>query len=138
MILVAIIILSTSTIQAETIKNEAEDKIAENIEDDEESSCLGCIYGSVGNSHGVYTWTTYPFALVTSGIKSTICGIGGGYSMFLSLNRVHYVTAHVIGYKPLTKYVHLTTDDPIQRVNFDMYGRERESSESNSMDKIES
>ncbi len=134
-IIIAIIILSTSTIQAETIKNEAEDKIAENIEEDEESSCLGCIYGSVGNSHGVYTWTTYPFALVTSGIKSTICGIGGGYSMFLSLNRVHCVTAHVVGFKPLTKYVHLTTDDPIQRVVFDMDGYEQESSESNPINK---
>ena len=43
-IIIAIIILSTSTIQAKTIKNETENKIAENIEDDEESSCLGCIY----------------------------------------------------------------------------------------------
>ena len=49
--------------------------------------------------------------------------------MFLSLNFVHYVTAHVIGFKPLTLYVHLTADDPIQRVVFDMYGHERESSE---------
>jgi len=130
-IIITITILSTSIIQAETIKNETE-----NIEAYEESICLGFIYGSVGNSHGVYTWTPYPFALLTSGIKLTRCLINGGYFMFLSLNRVHYVTAHVIGFKPLTLYIRLTADDPIQRVTFDMDGYERESSESYFIDKI--
>ena len=130
-IIITIIILSTSIIQAEPIKNETKDK-----ETNEESTCLGFIYGSVGNSHGVYTWTTYPFALVTSGIKLTRCNIGGGFFMFLSLNRFHYVTAHVIGFKPLTLHIRLTADDPIQRVSFDMDGHERESYEMHFNDNI--
>ena len=130
-IIITIIILSTSTIQAEDIKNETKEK-----ETNEESTCLGFIYGSVGNSHGVYTWTTYPFALVTSGIKLTRCNIGGGFFMFLSLNRLHCVTAHVIGFKPLILYIQLTADDPIQRVSFDMYGHERESYEMDLNDNI--
>ena len=123
-IIITIIILSTSIIQAGTIKNETKDNVT-----NEESTCFGFIYGSVGNSHGVYTWTTYPFALVTSGIKLTRCSIGGGFFMFLSLYHVHRVTAHVVGFKPLTLFIQLTADDPIQRVSFDMYGYERESYE---------
>lgn len=124
LIIIILFILSTSTIQAETIKthnkNETENIIAEKTEADEEPNCIGLIHGSVGNSHGVYSWTPYPFALVTAGIKRTRCNIIGDYSMSLLLYREYYVTAHVIGFKPLTKYVYLTLKDPIQTITFDM------------------
>lgn len=116
LIIVIIFILSTSTIQAVTIKtcNKNQTKI------DVESSCLGLILGSVGNSHGVYSWTSYPFSLVTAGIKSTRCNLIGDYSMSLLLYHEYYVTAHVIGFKPLKKYVYLTLEEPIQTITFDM------------------
>lgn len=116
LIIVIIFILSTSTIQAATIKtrNKNQTKI------DVESSCLGLIQGSVGNSHGVYSWTSYPFSLVTARIKSTRCNLNGDYSMSLLLYHEYYVTAHVIGFKPLKKYVYLTLEEPIQKITFDM------------------
>ena len=124
LIIIIIFILSTSTIQAETIKihnkNETENIIAEKTEADEEPNCIGLIHGCVGNSHGVYSWTSCPFALVTAGIKRARCGIFGFYSMPLLLYREHYVSAHVIGFKPLKKYVYLTLEEPIQEIVFDM------------------
>lgn len=124
LIIIIIFILSTSTIQAETIKthnkNETENIIAEKTEADEEPNCIGLIHGGVGNSHGVYSWTPYPFALVTTGIKRARCGLFGFYSMSLLLYREYYVTAHVKGFEPLTKYVYLTLEEPIIELYFDM------------------
>ena len=101
-------------------ENYIENQHAGNIEADEESSCTGLIHGSVGNSHGVWSWTPYPFALVTAGLKRARCNIAGDYSMSLLLYHEYYVTAHVIGFKPLTKYVYLTLDETIERITFDM------------------
>ena len=133
-IIIVFFITSAINVQAKTInknyenvettkksnENDIENKHAVTIEADEESSCIGLIHGSVGNSHGVYTWTSYPFALVTAGIKRTRCNIFGDYSMTLLLYREYYVTAHVKGFEPLTKYVYLTLEEPIQKITFDM------------------
>jgi len=110
-IIVALLTIST-TIPASTI-----DKKIKN----EKPTIEGCIYGEVGNSHGVYTWTFYPFALVTSGLKRSRCNFYGQYSMKLSLNTEHFVTAHVRGFKPLTKKVYLTDEKPTKEIFFDMY-----------------
>ena len=40
--------------------------------------------------------------------------------MSLCLYREYNVTAHVRGFKPLTKYVYLTLEEPIQEIIFDM------------------
>lgn len=124
LIIAMIFILTTSTIQAESIKthnnNEIENTITKKTEADVELSCFGLIHGSVGNSHGVWSWTPYPFSLVTAGIKRTRCNIIGDYSMTLLLYHEYYVTAHVKGFKPLKKYVYLTLDEPIQDITFDM------------------
>ena len=101
-------------------ENYIENQHAGKIEADEKSSCKGLIHGSVGNSHGVWSWTPYPFALVTTGIKRTRCNIAGDYLISLLLYHEYYVTAHVAGLKPLTKYVYLTLDEPIRSITFDM------------------
>jgi len=122
--LLIVTIFLIPNINAKTTKinneNDIKNQHASTIEADEESECIGLIHGSVGNSHGVYTWTTYPFALVTTGIKRTRCNIFGDYSMSLLLYREYYVTAHVKGFKPLTKHVYLTLEKPIQQITFDM------------------
>jgi len=105
-------------------ENYIEKQYNKDTEADEEPSPLGRIYGSVGNSHGVYAWTPYPFALVTAGIKHTRCNLEGDYSMSLKLYHKYYVTAHFIGFKPLKKYVYLTSEKPIQQIYFDMYESE--------------
>src|SRR5512137_810631 len=80
-----------------------------NLEDEKDPACIGFIYGEVGNSFGMYgCWISYPFALVTSGIKQVGCGLHGQYSMILSLNHEYNITAHVVGFKPLTKHIYLT------------------------------
>jgi hypothetical protein len=121
---IIIFIFITSTIQAESIilnnKNETDNTIIKKTENGTESSCCGLIYGSVGNSHGVWSWTPYPFALVTAGIKRTRCNIFGDYSMTLLLYHEYNVSAHVKGFKPLTIYVYLTFDEPIRDITFDM------------------
>lgn len=86
----------------------------------EDTALFGLIHGCVGNSHGVYSWTPCPFALVTAGLKRARCGLYGYYSMRLSLYREYYVTAHVKGFKPLTKYVYLTLEEPTAELVFDM------------------
>lgn len=82
---------------------------------------IGYIYGEVGNSHGMFTWSPYPFALVTTENKRVRCGLLGQYSMKLSLHHEYNVTAHVLGFKPLTKHVYLTEEEPKRRISFDMY-----------------
>lgn len=120
-ILIISIILLPSNLQAKNLTK---------VENEEEPTCIGRIYGSVGNSHGVYSWTPCPFALVTTGIKRARCGPLGQYSMKLSLYREYYVTAHVHGFKPLTKYVYLTLEDPFQEITFDMDESEPDTIES--------
>ena len=97
-------------------ENYIENQHAGDIEVDVESSCLGLIQGSVGNSHGVYSWTPYPFSLVTARIKSKRCNLNGDYSMSLLIYHEYYVTAYVIGFKPLKKYAYLTLEEPIQKI----------------------
>ena len=79
------------------------------------------IYGEVGNSHGVYAWTSCPFALVTTGLRRTRCNFNGEYELScLPLNRVYKVTAHHFGYRQ-TEFVRLTTEDPVKKLFIDMY-----------------
>jgi len=130
-LLIIIIILHSSNLQAKNtlnIENEEEpdDEAIKKSKIDEGSTCIGLIHGSVGNSHGVYSWTSYPFALVTAGVKRTRCNIFGDYSMPLPLYHEYKVTAHVRGFKPLVKYVYLTLEEPIQQITFDMEGLELE------------
>lgn len=100
-------------------------KTTVNLENEKEPANIGRIYGEVGNSHGMYTWTPIPFALVTTENKRVRCNLAGDYSMYLPLNQEYDVTAHVIGFDPLTKHVHLTEEEPTKQVFFDMCGRER-------------
>ena len=111
-------------IQAQTIKKSNENTNDDNIIDDEQPTLFGSIYGEVGNSHGVYTWTFCPFALVTTGLRRTRCNFWGHYILLhLPLNRIYRVTAHYQGYK-LTKTVELTTIEPVKELIFDMYESE--------------
>jgi hypothetical protein len=118
-LVVVIILLFVGTVTIPAIANNTDD-----LENEKESACTGRIYGEVGNSHGVWSWTPCPFALVTAENKRVRCGLYGHYSMRLSLYHEYNVTAHVIGFKPLTKHVYLTEEEPIKRLTFDMYGRE--------------
>ena len=110
LILILLILLSSNFQAKDTVKTN----------DKEKTDCIGRIQGSVGNSHGVYSWTPYPFSKVPAGIKSTRCNINGDYSMSLLIYHKYNVTAHVKGFKPLTKYVYLTAEDPIKKLTFDM------------------
>jgi hypothetical protein len=118
-VVIILLLFGTSTIPA--IANNAVD-----LKDEKEPACMGFIYREVGNSHGMYTWSSYPFALVTNGIKWIRCGLLGQYLMRLSLYHKYNVTAHVTGFKPLTKHVYLTEEEPIRKITFDIYGEERE------------
>jgi hypothetical protein len=110
LILILLILLSSNFQAKDALKTKYEEK----------TGCIGMIQGSVGNSHGVYSWTPYPFSKLTAGTKSTRCNINGDYSMSLFLYHKYNVTAHVKGFKPLTKYVYLTAEDPIRKLTFDM------------------
>jgi hypothetical protein len=110
--------LNFDFIESTPIKNKNIVKVKS--ETNEDSGIFGFIHGCVGNSHGVYSWTPCPFALVTAGINRARCGLYGYYSMRLLLYRGYYVTAHVKGFKPLTKYVYLTVEEPIVKLVFDM------------------
>jgi hypothetical protein len=95
------------------------------LEYEKEPVCMGKVYGCVGNSHGMYTWTPYPFALVNTENKRVRCDYTGDYSMYLPLNQEYDVTAHVLGYNPLIKHVVLSDETPFIKLTFDMCGRER-------------
>ena len=128
LLILAFLMIVTLNIQAKTtnISNEnyIENILTEKIDNDESITCTGIIYGKVGNSHGVYTWTSCPFALVTTGIRRTRCNFKGEYRLsHLPLNRIYKMTAHFMGYK-LTKYVKLTTEEPVKKIYFDMYQSE--------------
>jgi hypothetical protein len=92
---------------------------------EKEPACMGKVYGCVGNSHGMYTWTPYPFALVTTENKRVRCDHTGEYSMYLPLYQEYDMTAYVLGYNPLTKHVVLSDETPVIKLTFDMCGRER-------------
>ena len=99
--------------------------ITVDLEYEKEPVCMGKVYGCVGNSHGMYTWTPYPFALVTTENKRVRCDHTGDYSMYLPLNQEYDVTAYVLGYNPLTKHVVLSDEASVIKLTFDMCGRER-------------
>jgi hypothetical protein len=105
-------------------ENYIDNKQTGSIKPNEEPIFFGLIHGCVGNSHGVYSWTPCPFALVTTGINRARCGLYGYYSMRLFLYREYIITAHVKGFKPLSKYVYLTKEEPIHEIIFDMYESE--------------
>ena len=128
LLILALLIVITINIQAKTTKisneNVIENNLTDIIDNDELTTCTGLIYGKVGNSHGVYNWTTCPFALVTTGIRRTRCNFYGEYKLsHLPLNRLYKLTAHFMEYKP-TEYVKLTTEEPVKKLNFDMYQSE--------------
>jgi len=112
---IIVIILLASNLQAKNTLN---------IVTDEEPSCIGHIYGSVGNSHGIYAWEPYIFAFVDAKVKQTRTGLLGVYHLFLPLNNVYQITAFKSGFKPLTKEVNLTDKRPVQEVNFDFFESE--------------
>lgn len=116
-LVIGIILLFVGTSNITTIAENTVD-----LENEKVTACTGFIYGDVGNSHGMFTWSPYPFALVTNGIKWVRCGLLGQYSMRLSLYHDYNITAHVIGSKPLTKHVYLTEEEPNRKITFDMYG----------------
>jgi hypothetical protein len=124
--IIALLIISLLTvgpinIQATFNKDSTEINHSEIIDTDEPTICTGTIHGEVGNSHGVYAWTTCPFALVTTGIRRTRCNFDGEYELScLTLNREYKVTAHYLRYKE-TEYVTLTKENPVKKIFFDMY-----------------
>ena len=118
---ILVLILLASNLQA---------KNSVNILTDEEPACIGCIHGSVGNSHGIWAWESYPFVLVDAEIKKTRCGPLGLFRLFLPLNCIYNITAYVGGFKPLTKKVNLTKEVPIQEITFDFFESEAANIES--------
>ena len=125
LLILTFLIIGSVNIQAKNtdinIENNLEKKPTERNYKDELNTFTGFIYGEVGNSHGVYAWTPCPFALVTTGLRSTRCNFKGEYRLsHLPLNRVYKITAHFMGYK-LTEYVKLTREEPIKELFIDMY-----------------
>jgi len=90
----------------------------------EEPACIGQIYCRVGNSHGIYAWECYPFALVDAGVKQKRCGLLGFVRFFLPLDQEYELTAYHSGYKPMTKTVKLTTESPYKEITFDFFESE--------------
>ncbi len=98
------------------------------VENKEEPTCIGHIEGRVGNSHGLYYWEPYLFALVDAEVKQTRTSVIGWYHLFLPLNQKYNITAYKSGFKPMTKEVNLTTDSPHRELNFDFFESEPDDS----------
>jgi hypothetical protein len=119
----------TINIRAVTNKGSLENKHSDLFDTNELTFCTGTIFGEVGNCHGVYTWDTYPFALVTTEDRHTRCNFWGQFRLsFLTLDREYNVTASYFGYE-LTKSVTLTKEEPVKEIHFDMYETEPENIE---------
>ena len=111
---VALILLSSNFQAKNTMK----------IEDEGEPTCIGKIYGRVGNSKGLYFWQPYLFAKVDARVKQTKTGILGWYRLFLPVNRFYNLTAYKSGFKPITKMVYLSENCPNIELNFDFFESE--------------
>ena len=119
LLILTLLTMVTINIQAASNKDGIENKHIDIIDTNEPTFCTGTIFGEVGNSHGLWTWETYPFALVTTEDRRTRCNFHGQFKLsFLTLNCEYNVTAYFLGYE-LTKSVILTKEEPVKEIHFE-------------------
>jgi len=114
-LLIVILLLPSSNFQAKNTMK---------IDDEKEPTCIGKIYGRVGNSKGMYFWQPYLFAKVDAELKQTKTGILGWYRLFLPVKKYYNLTAYKSGFEPITKMVYLSENCPNMEVNFDFFESE--------------